>query len=494
MDNSWPITERVSTLADILCRSRDWHRDLQLRFCFSSVVKYVLDQGHIPVNWHLLTLEWPHQSEVDPNMISYTQTEAKARRDLQTRTKPGRYLKRHFPHLQDHVIRDALLRVGRHFAITNDHDEMIRITQGGPYSCMQLSSRDLNEHPYQVYRPDLGWALAYCMTDGVYEGRALVYQQGHHKCFVRTFGKDYDEASHKTDAHLGLTSWLKEQGYCHQREGWPIGARIAVIKDPDESYLLPYIDGDNCFVSELGHGLFEISNDGEWECRNTDGTADEAPTQRCEMCGDRMTEDDSCTVGRHEDMLVCQSCLHSNFSLVEACGRSGRGTIEYYVRDENAVDSWFGNVKYDVDHLPPGIVMLENGEACHNDYVVTVCGDYYHEDDSRVIRGLDGEWRLKADCTRLSLVSNYAGQYVPDEDVIVTFNGDEIVEDEAVELDWPPEKAGRTMAESQVTRVTHDDHEWIVLDEDVDNFNAEHNITEAVPHCEVQATIEAVEV
>jgi hypothetical protein len=55
-----------------------------------------------------------HVSTHDPRMIAYTETADKGRRDIQTRVKPGKYLKRYFGDmLSDDQIREWAEKVQR---------------------------------------------------------------------------------------------------------------------------------------------------------------------------------------------------------------------------------------------------------------------------------------------------------------------------------------------------------------------------------------------
>ena len=110
-------------------------------------------------------------------------------------TTPGRYLKRHFPHLSDNAIRDFTTRETFHFT-----SDFITPVIEGPQSCMSTVVTD--PHPYAVFTPENGWRMAVAMKNGKYSGRALVYEQ----TFVRSYSDHIQDG--RTQAHHPLEAWL----------------------------------------------------------------------------------------------------------------------------------------------------------------------------------------------------------------------------------------------------------------------------------------------
>ena len=84
----------------------DWFFDLRGRFSLHPVVEHLV-KAYRPNDWQQLLLEHPHASESDPNRLAYTRDEAAGKADRQTITSVGKYIKRHWPALPDHVLRDA---------------------------------------------------------------------------------------------------------------------------------------------------------------------------------------------------------------------------------------------------------------------------------------------------------------------------------------------------------------------------------------------------
>jgi hypothetical protein len=435
-NNTWSIASRVRQLSYVLRRHRAWHADLQQRFDLHPAVSKLLDERHVPKNWHLLVLEWPHVSEVDPSALAYTQTEAKGMVNLQTRVKPGRYLKRHFPQLADDVIRDLVANIGSRLEFTTDMDTMIEWMQEGPHSCMSWEHHDPSEHPYNVYDPEYGWGMARLMHDGAYCGRALVFEGLGVKGFVRTYGFDVNG---KTCTHDAMQSLLVEHGYTHLTQ-WPAGARLARI-DYCETFLLPYIDGNLDTVKDKGSYLL-LHPEGEYTGDNTNGEPSGIDMTDCDECGDRVPDDALTIVGRDADQRVCNDCLQHRFTYVT--GRFRHYTSDYYIAEGDAVRVDSTGQYYDPNHLPNNIVRLHDDEYADTDVdeVVNIDGDYYFEDDVAVVYSeVRQEHFLRADCVRLCAASSYSDDWVPRSDASDTRDGWVSDDDDDVsDLDWASDR------------------------------------------------------
>ena len=96
-------------LLHILQASRPWFADLTGRFTHHPALTPLFnnhDLSQYITDWREMLLEWPHESEEQPGMVAYTQSEDKGVRNIQTRTTLGKYIKRHCPTMPDHVLRD----------------------------------------------------------------------------------------------------------------------------------------------------------------------------------------------------------------------------------------------------------------------------------------------------------------------------------------------------------------------------------------------------
>ncbi|WP_196299816.1 hypothetical protein, partial [Streptococcus pneumoniae] len=73
----------------------------------------------------------------------------------------GKYLAEHFPSLTATEVRDIVAQtsVVGEFGIVSGVKELINVVMNGPSSCMREES--FAPHPYVVYDPAHGWAMAY---------------------------------------------------------------------------------------------------------------------------------------------------------------------------------------------------------------------------------------------------------------------------------------------------------------------------------------------
>lgn len=382
--------------------ARDWHAALQQRFRLHPAVDKLLG-SYRPKDWQQLVLEYPHQAESDRSRLAYTQTEQKGERDIQTVTSLGKYLTRHFPQLPDHEIRNTVASYTvQGCRLVRSLAEMINALQRGPHSCMRWGDGgrvDLDSHPYRCYDPRLGWAMAVREEGGDIMGRALVYEQGDLKIFVRTYMRPSVDTNYsQADDHLN--AWLKDQGYKHVSD-WE-GCHMAFIEGRHGEPLAPYLDG-NVKTADLrqldGRTVLRIQEDGEYTCDNTDGTVTNNESgQDCEDCDERVSDGDGYWVYRDDSRHVCQGCLENNYSYVY-----GRGGHQYYVDSNDAV--YCNDEYYHDDYLSDNdIVQLECGEYAPLDSAVFVesCGEYYDQDDDRVCYDdYNNRYELRDDCVEL---------------------------------------------------------------------------------------------
>lgn len=361
---------------------REWHHREQMSSDFHPAVTAALHLSPVK-NMVQLVMEWPHRSD-DGKRLAYTPDERKGEKDIQTVTTVGRYLTRHFPLLDQAVIArltDQYNAVG--CEIHRDTAKMIDAVTNGPTSCMQWDEDEADEkggHPYEVYAPELGWGICIRLEGGDIMGRALVLDDGKHKCFVRSYKKNRNGGYSHTDDEMN--GYLTGLGY-ERLSGWPEGTRLKYIERKKRrhydaaGFLAPYIDGDVQNVDSDGEYLY-IREDGEFDCTNTDGTCSETERYHCEDCNEahRNTEDMT-YVGYHSDRMVC-SCCSDNYTYV-----FGRHRNQYYVPDDDAVEA--DGESYDRNYLSD------------NDIVELSDGDYSSMDNATAC-ALTDEWYLTEDC------------------------------------------------------------------------------------------------
>lgn len=406
--------------------TRNWHANLQHRFAIHPVVIKAMEMAR-PDDWQQLLLEWPHRAETDPTRLAYTVNERKGDDDVQTMTTVGKYLTRHFSSLPDHAIRDLAALCGKgECKIVRTSVEMIYHLERGPKSCMQWGSDcDPDLHPYQVYDPQYGWGMAVRVVGGETIGRALVITSEGEKYFVRSYLRNDQGYSGRDDV---LEAWLREGGYEHRSE-WNDGQKLRRIYDDNNNcgFIAPYIDGSNQRVSKLGSNALVMDRNGEYECCNTDGDADEPDTIECADCGDRFDDGDGYWVGYHEDNHVCDSC-NDNYRFGR--GRNGR---EYNFHEDNAIYIESQDAYYHGDYLSDNnIIELENGNLEHVDEALEIDGDWYTQDDERICYFQDTrEWGLCEDGWQCSDSCEW---YTDDTDY-VEVNGEKYHPDNAPETE-----------------------------------------------------------
>jgi hypothetical protein len=371
--------------------AREWHRREQNSYPMHPAVTKAIKLAR-PDDWQRLLLEWPHvpTTITDKGRVAYTQSEAKGERDLQTVTSLGKYLRSHFTMLPDHAIRDIVASVtasGMKFVHTTA--EMIFHLHRGPHSCMVWGSTEVDDHPYRTYDPKYGWHMCVHIEGDDTIGRALCYQDGDGKFYVRTYRKTGGQSSRDEQ----MEQWLHEQGY-ERRDGWH-GCYLAYLDGVNGcNFLAPYIDGDAQRVDTThldGKRCLVITDEGEYECSNTDGTYDDANTRTCESCSDRVREDDGYWVGRHEDTLVCEYCRDEYYRY--AYGRNGN---QYYVHQDDVTyvesqDEWY----HDAYLSDNDIICLENGEYEHEDNATQIDGEWYHIEDEDIVLLDNGDYALR---------------------------------------------------------------------------------------------------
>ena len=374
---------RITQLAAVLDVSRMWHSNLQAEFKIHAAVIAASKVG-VCCDWHRLVLEWPHRSNDDPKQIAYTRDERKGLAGVQTRSPIGKYLKRHFPDLKDDVIRDITYNANASgCSILRTTKEIVQAVQNGPESCMKWEDDgSWSVHPYEVYTPEFGWAIAVRTNDdGVIDGRALVYEADGNKCYVRSFLRTdgWSPSDHELEA------WMFGQGYEHQG-GCSEGAKLARVYNNRNATVYPYIDGDQQ-KAEVYMEYIEITESGSETCDCTDGSSEESEEEEdyracCPDCGDRTDDDDQAYLDEGGDSWVCSGCRRRDYTYI------GNNT---YIRDQDVVT--VNGQAYDENNLPDFIVTLADGEYCHMDNAVycDASREYYSENDMDVIRLENGD-------------------------------------------------------------------------------------------------------
>ena len=408
-------------------------------------VHKMLELGHAPTSMHQLVLECPYVSIKDAKQLAYVRDDASGRADKQTITSPGKYLARHWPHVPDHVRRDALLIAqdeldGIKWLVIGDEpdadaSELVRAIENGPQSCMHRHSQynktpwadwvrrggkdrvDLVEgwcagtytgdeiewdrHPYSAYTPANGWRMIVGQRAGDtnYFARAVVHHDTRkvgavRKTFVRTYESLPSDSSDMARTCMNLTAWLKDNGYEHVNR-WPDYCQIDMNDHPcEDGPLVPYLDGNHCGITGDGYIVDTDDDECEWKCDNTDGSAtpkEESFDAHCRDCGAGIDfdSDDYINVG---DGHVCEHCSDS-YTLVR--GQRTRWEREYYVRNSDAAeivdaDGYTTGESMDTEYPLDDYVQVDHPRhgTVYCDGGDAVCdpyGDYHCAHDERIV-------------------------------------------------------------------------------------------------------------
>jgi hypothetical protein len=397
------------TAARILSHSRFWHSRQQSHNPLHPAVAAAFNM-HDPEDWQQLLLEWPYVSKTDVTRLAYTRDERGGEDDRQVLTSLGKYLKRHWPDMADHIIRDYVAKyaTASEFRIERTTKAIVNAVQNGPASCMQFDEDDegnrdqldtLGHHPYEVYAPQYGWHVATRRLGHQIVGRALLMQRDNdetkHKYYVRTYRRKDGESYSQPDDEL--MQWLNSQGYSHESSWRNERLMYLASGHRDNDFVAPYIDGSVQCVDVEGHRpdmWLRICDAGEWQCTNQDGTAEQQDSCRCSDCGSRVSEDEQRGVGVYGDHIVGECCI-DDYTMV-----TGRRGNEYHVPNDQAV--YVDEEYYDRDYLGDNnIVELEDGEYCSMDDAVCVNDAWYHCDDETIVCDHVGDYQLRDDCVQL---------------------------------------------------------------------------------------------
>lgn len=341
-----------------------------------------------PIRGHFV-----HISKTDPSMVAFTQDASKGERDIQTTMRPGRYLKKFYPHLSDERVFEIQAEMtGEYdvkFAVTED--EIIDVYLRGPSSCMSHSSVEYagHIHPVAVYG-DSDLHVAYMTLKGTssIKARALVWPE--RKVIGRLYGPS--DLAEKLRNLLGGIGYDKNASPHNLK-----GAKIRRITDENgdgDRLIMPYIDGPNSF-DVLDKDWCVIG--GSLDACYTNGTdyEDTDDGVYCERCEERCSEDDAVSVytSRRTTQTWCDGCRSAEASYIES--------LCEYVDDDHVVvvvthyrphshnstesfadwqDEWYfcdGLEEYVHEDIPS--VAMSNGE--------TWCQPYFEEHGIEV----DGE-------------------------------------------------------------------------------------------------------
>jgi hypothetical protein len=150
-----------------------------------------------------------------------------------------------------------------------------------------------------------------------------------------------------------------------------------------------------------------VSNYGESNMQETDGTLSNEEVYTCPHCGEEHESDEDfreITRGRMRYELVCSSCW----------------TIDYnddYILIDDSVNTDYNGTCHEDD-----VVELYNGRDCHCDNAVELYdGDYAHKDDDDLLRDIKGNLFINGDDNFIEWLGDY---YHINHSDIIEINGD----------------------------------------------------------------------
>lgn len=317
----WPsllmqVNERA--IKRVHWEAREYWREYQGEY---KPLPWGAEQGILPIPGH-----FAHVSKEDPSMIAFTENENKGIRDIQTRIRPGRYLKRFYPELPDERISELQAEMtGAHrLCFAKTPDEIEKVYLEGPSSCMAHSPSSYagHCHPVRVYG-DSDLQVAYMVLEGTkkIKARCLVWPE------KKKHGRMYGD-------HERLSKMLRDLGYTGDSGYALTGARFRRITDKNgdgDRLIMPYIDGPQSFDvldkewCRIGGSLNACWTNGTDHEETEDG-------HYCECCEDTYSEDSMRTVyvRRHSTVAWCYHCTDDNAYYVES--------LDEYVDSEQTIE------------------------------------------------------------------------------------------------------------------------------------------------------------
>lgn len=353
-------TDKKLAMSDLIIRPLGWEEREAYRFENGSYLHPVwANEAFWGNRSRELVEHYAHRSVEDSNLIAFTENADKGARDIQTRMKAGRYLKKFFPDLPAKKIAFMAEWAQRgqrppvdfgvldlKFASTSK--EIEDVYEHGPNSCMS------GDEAVRVYGAgDL--AVAYLEPRhrdpdselSAITARALVWPERKAMGRVYPTPDNYSSDGFSSEGEAKsmqdqLFDRLKAEGYTSFYEDGAIfdGARLLAIPYPPGSdpvgnnWVMPYID-NNRFDGDGKDGFFRIEHNGRWSAGDTCGyTAgpyrqDGESKGTCDECAARVPDDDLTVVGIDTGpegetlcctQAFCPSCVqHSTF----VCDGSG---------------------------------------------------------------------------------------------------------------------------------------------------------------------------
>lgn len=356
-------------------------------------------------------------SKTDANMLSYFESPGKRAASVRTRVKPGKFLKKVMPWIEDSKV-ESFVNDWKESNKTRDYElihsreesafieaysgKQIRGTtpnfSGSDYvlkelscSCMAKDFRDLSKHPAAAYASgDFSILYAKEKDTGLIGARVVIGND--------SAGPVYTQCNSATRA---VSAWLKENDI-ETKAQWS-GLSLKAIPtgyDGNDSYLMPYVDE----YSDFSFDGDSITIGGNVDFSSTQGYCCFTPQVMCESCGDHYDESDMCDVldSNGDETQVCCSCRNHDYSYSRLMQQYiHNSTSQVTSLGGNATESWFTDNDYvlDVDGYwsQESDCVEYQGKYYpfeHSD-VTLFEGEYYHKDSEELIAAQEAKAKEK---------------------------------------------------------------------------------------------------
>lgn len=317
-----------------------------------------------------------HQSEEDPTQIAYNRTIDGIRRNIQTRTRPGKYLSQFFSDVlsaqeikywAERQVAAATCVSELKFIENDNPDGWVDVYANGPQSCMR------GMDAVRVYAHEgNGLRLAYLESNKEIVARCIVVDATNDdevKGWIRIYAREQ-----RWDT--SMKSMLAAAGYEEQTN--LNGVKVQLIEARSGGFVCPYIDrgnGGDQTVSFDEPGDFMLIGGGDWDAAVTGGTVNGGET--CDNCQEDGFSEDDMTYVESTEERVCQHCLDHHYTYAY-----GRRYQDYFPEGDCIYCESDGEWYHQDAYADRDIVYLEDRDA------------YYHIDDCVCcdVGTHEGEW------------------------------------------------------------------------------------------------------
>lgn len=303
-----------------------------------------------------------------------------------TTTTAGRYLKRVYPTLPDHKIRDIASEHNAEYVepelkFARSESECIRVVAEGPGSCMANSNYGHNDHWF-VGHVHPAAVYGYCEEDPSWkpDTEILYFEDAKGKIKARVICSAVTKACARIYGdELRMRKAMGKAGY-KQEVGALVGARIRNIENENgDGIIIPYVDagvgagGGHLYFTELDDKYLVLEYEGRstyagYERRGVSTDTydeDDEDTFCCDSCGEVYdNEDANSTFDGH---IICDECRGEYYSYAVVGLNPEQRAI---VHDDDSTYVHGLDDRYLDDILDEADI-----------YACEYSGDYYHIDD-----------------------------------------------------------------------------------------------------------------